>query len=276
MASVPLWLVAVAVILLMAGVSIVNDPTSQETLRVLRRGLNVTLRVTLQSFVLALLLGVAAGLARASGNRLAREVATFYVEVVRGVPMLVLLLWVGYGLAPWTLSTAREIVADALVAGWSFGGLLSWLDTALEPCRRPHQCLSFEARGIAGLGIGYGAYIAEVVRAGIESVGRGQREAALALGLSAWQTMLRVVLPQAMRVILPPLGNDFIALLKDSSLISVLAVPDLVLQARIELSRRFEAFGVWNLVALTYLVLTLVLSAGVRLMERRLGAGREQ
>jgi polar amino acid transport system permease protein len=219
------------------------------------------------------MLGIVAGLARTSGNRLAREAATFYVEVVRGVPLLVLLLWVGFGLAPWALSTLRGVIAGALESGWSLAGLVPWLDTTLAPCRRPHECLSFEARGILGLGIGYGAYLAEVVRAGVESVGRGQREAAAALGLPAWPTLRYVVLPQAMAVILPPLGNDFIALLKDSSLVSVLTVPDLVLQARLELSRRFEAFGVWNLVALTYLVMTLTMSAFVRLLERRAGSG---
>jgi len=252
-----------------AAVSIAVDPGTQAAARVLRRGLAVTIRVTIVGFAFAMVLGLAAGLGRTAQGRAIREAASLYVELVRGVPLLVLILWVGFGLTPWALGQVRETVTAAREAGLALGGTVAALDTALAPCRRPQSCISLEARGILGLGVGYGAYIAEVVRAGIESVALGQREAALSLGMTRWQTMRLVVLPQALRLTLPPLGNDFIAMLKDSSLVSVLAVPDLVQQARFHISRTFQPFEVWNLVALTYLVMTASLSLGVRALERR-------
>ena len=122
---------------------------------------------------------------------------------------------------------------------------------------------------VIGLGFGYGAYLAEVFRAGIQSIHRGQMEAARSLGMSYFQAMRYVVLPQALRVVLPPLGNDFIAMLKDSSLISVVALPEILQQGRLWVSRTFRAFEGYNTVALFYLVMTLLLSLLVRLIERK-------
>lgn len=252
-----------------AFILILRDASATDTLRVLSRGLAITVRATLIGFAGAMVLGTLAGLARSSGPRPARELATLYIEVVRGVPLLVLILWVGYALTPWAVSQGRDLITGWAEAGWSVGGLVPWLAAAVEPCRQPSRCVSQEARGILGLSVGYGAYLAEIVRAGIQSVGQGQRDAAKALGLNPWQSLRLVVLPQALRLSLPPLGNDFIAMLKDSSLISVLAVPELVQMARFEISRTFQAFAVWNLVALMYLVMTLTLSLGVRYLERR-------
>jgi polar amino acid transport system permease protein len=120
------------------------------------------------------------------------------------------------------------------------------------------------------LGFGYGAYLAEVFRAGIQSIHRGQMEAARSLGMSYFQAMRHVVLPQAVRVVLPPLGNDFIAMLKDSSLISVVALPEVLQQGRLWVSRTFRAFEGYNTVALFYLVMTLLLSLLVRVVERKI------
>ncbi len=269
----PWWLVVVAVGLALAAFTILGDPELTETLRVLRRGIAVTVRVTVFGFALALALGLVAGLGRASGNAWVRQASTLYVEVVRGVPMLVLVLWFGFAFAPWIVGVLRDPligpVDELIAAGWSLGGLLPALAAKLAACARPSACMPMEARGIAGLGVGYGAYIAEIVRAGIESVGAGQREAAASLGMSRRQAMRFVVLPQALRLALPPLGNDLVALLKDSSLISILAVPDLVHVARVHVARTFDALATWNLVALLYLVLTLSLSAVVRRLERR-------
>ncbi len=245
----PPWAVVLTALLALALTQVVLDPSSRDTLEVVRRGIVTTVRVTLLSFALALTLGVIAGLARA-GRGVGREIATFYIEVVRGVPLLVLILWFGFAFAPWF---ARQLGEWGLVSG----------------CERPSDCLPMEARGVIGLAVGYGAYIAEVVRAGIQSVDRGQREAASSLGMSSRQAMRHVILPQAMRLALPPLGNDFVALLKDSSLVSVLAVSELTHEARVYVARTFNAMEVWNLVALTYLLLTLAASAGVRWVERR-------
>lgn len=246
---VPPWAVVLAALIALALLQILRDPSTADILQVVRRGLVTTVRVTVFGFALALALGVIAGLARA-GRGVGREIATLYIEVVRGVPLLVLILWIGFAFAPWL---ARSLGEWGLVSG----------------CERPSDCLPMEVRGILGLAVGYGAYIAEVVRAGIQSVDRGQREAASSLGMSRHQAMRYVILPQATRLALPPLGNDFVALLKDSSLVSVLAVSELTHEARLHISRTFNALEVWNIVALTYLLLTLTASAGVRWVERR-------
>jgi polar amino acid transport system permease protein len=123
------------------------------------------------------------------------------------------------------------------------------------------------------LSVGYGAYLAEVYRAGIESIERGQMEAARSLGMSYAQAMRFVILPQAVRRVLPPLGNDFIAMLKDSSLVSAIAVNELTKLGQIEAARTFDTFRAFNAVAVLYLALTLVLSLGVRLIERTARVG---
>jgi polar amino acid transport system permease protein len=124
-----------------------------------------------------------------------------------------------------------------------------------------------------GLGFGYGAYLTEVYRAGIQSIHRGQMEAARSLGMTYFQAMRYVILPQAFRVILPPLVNDLSALLKDSSLIAVIALPDLLQMGRLYISRTFRAFEGYNTVALLYLVMTLALSLFSRVLERRMRVG---
>jgi polar amino acid transport system permease protein len=171
-------------------------------------------------------------------------VSTLYVEVMRGVPMLVIVLYMGFAITP--------AIRDASV-NWAFGEI--------------------DLRGIPsaviGLSIGYGAYITEVFRGGIESIHRGQMEAARSLGMSYFQAMRYVILPQAIRVILPPLGNDFIAMLKDSSLISVIALPELLQRGRLWISRTFRAFEGYNSIAIMYLLMTLLLSLLVRVIERR-------
>jgi len=265
--------------LAVVAIQVAGDEGARGTLRFLALGLAVTVRVTVIGFAIALALGLAAGIARTARSRAARQVATLYVEVVRGVPMLVLLLWVGFAFAPLAVALVRDAVLLPLAAladggGGALAALGAWAAEAAAACRRPSACLPYEARGIAGLGIGYGAYIAEIVRAGIESVPRGQVEAAASLGMTPRQAMRLVVLPQALRVALPPLGNDLVALLKDSALVSALAVPDLTYQARLQVSRTFQALEVWNLVALVYLSLTLALSLAVRAVEGRLARGR--
>jgi polar amino acid transport system permease protein len=122
---------------------------------------------------------------------------------------------------------------------------------------------------VLGLAFGYAAFLAEVFRAGIESIGRGQMEAARSLGMSYPQAMRTVILPQAIRVVLPPLGNDFIAMLKDSALISVLALPDLLQSGRLYITRTFQPIPVYIVVALLYILMTLFLSTIIRSMEKR-------
>lgn len=252
----------------LAWLQVLSDEAGQQTFRVLSRGLLVTLRVTLFGFAIALLLGLLLGMARVSKRHLLRELATLYVEVIRGFPMLVLLLWIGFGLVPPAFALFMEGIAWLDARQIEMMGLTARL---LESCRRPSDCVSLELRGIIGLGIGYGAYVAEVVRAGIQSIASGQVEAAYSLGMSRGQAMRHVILPQALRLSLPPLGNDLIAMLKDSALISVLAVRDLVYVASTHIAQTFQALEVWNVVALLYLMMTLPLSLAVRWLERRGG-----
>jgi len=166
--------------------------------------------------------------------------STLYVEIVRGVPMLVIILYMGFAVTPM-LREATDGTID-----------LRGLPAA-----------------VIGLAFGYGAYLAEVFRAGIESIPKGQTEAARSLGMSYFQAMRHVILPQAIRVVLPPLGNDFIAMLKDSALISVIALPEVLQQGRLWISRNFRAFEGFNSVAMLYLVMTLLLSLLVRFIERK-------
>jgi polar amino acid transport system permease protein len=215
-----------------AGVCALNN------LRGCDAGVFLTLRVTFVAYGIALLIGLFVGLMRVSHNPVLYAVSTLYVEVVRGIPLLVILLYAGFVVSPWL----RD-------------------NTPLE--------LSDQWEGILGLAFGYGAFVAEIFRAGIQSINRGQMEAARSLGMSYPQSMRYVVLPQAVRVVLPPLGNDFIAMLKDSALISVLALPDLLQLGRLNLSRTLRAFESFNSVAILYLLMTLFLSMLVRIIERR-------
>jgi polar amino acid transport system permease protein len=166
--------------------------------------------------------------------------STLYVEIVRGVPMLVIILYMGFAITPALRAATGEV-----------------LDLRGLPA------------AVIGLSFGYGAYLAEVYRAGIQSIPEGQMEAARSLGMSYIQAMRYVVLPQAIRVVLPPLGNDFVSMLKDSSLISVIALPEVLQQGRLWVSRNFRAFEGFNSVMLLYLVMTLLLSLVVRSVERK-------
>jgi polar amino acid transport system permease protein len=218
--------------------SMVPGTCALNNLRGCNAGIFLTLRVTFQAYALALLLGLLFGLMRVQTNPIMYAFSTLYVEVIRGIPLLVILLYAGFVVSPWL----RD-------------------NTPLK--------LNDEQEAVLGLAFGYGAFVAEIFRAGIQSVSRGQTEAARSLGMSYPQSMRYVVLPQAVRVVLPPLGNDFISMLKDSALISVLALPDLLQLGRLYVSRTYRAFAGYNTVAILYLLMTIFLSMLVRVIERR-------
>jgi polar amino acid transport system permease protein len=198
----------------------------------LLHGLWLTLEISALSLVFALLLGLVVGLGRVSRNPAARDLATVYVEVIRGTPLLVQIFIVYF-----------------------------FIGTVLK--------LSAFAAGVVALSVFTAAYVAEIVRAGIEAVPNGQTEAAQSLGLSGFQTMRHVILPQAIRRILPPLAGQSINLIKDSSLVSVMALTDLTKAGREVVSSTFSPFEVWFVVALMYLALTGLLSLAVRRLEQR-------
>ncbi len=268
MTDIPWWIAALILTVFVFVVTILTDPDYRQTLNTLvfgrpeaaaTEGILLTIRITLIAFAIATIFGLIAGLARVSKNVVVYNLATLYVEIVRGVPLVVLMLYTAFVLLP-------------ILVNWiaGLGRLLdiAWLaDTSIRN-------VSFEARAIAALAFGYGAYEAEVFRAGIQSIERGQMEAARSLGMTYFQAMRYVILPQAIRRVLPPLGNDFIALLKDSSLATVLAVPELTQLGRIQRSSTFRVYEVFNTIAFLYLSMTVALSFGVKALERRLGRDR--
>lgn len=257
--AVPWWVV----VLLLAGVLIVfvvsASPIYQETLRFLWSGVLLTLRLTMSAYALALILGLIAGLMRISKNPVLYTLSTLYVEVIRGVPLLVLLIYIAFVAAP--------IVSEATAALLTAAGLPGVAEFIRGVVRSDIN------RAVLGLGTGYGAYLAEIYRAGIQSIPKGQMEAARSLGMTYGQAMRHIILPQAIRVILPPLGNDFIAMLKDSALASAIAVPELTQSGRLLTARTFRALQTYNMVALLYLMMTLIGSVGVRMLERWAGKG---
>ena len=250
----PWWLAAIAAIGALLLALIVVDPVYRNILTLLSKGIGVTVLVTLVAFGLASVLGVGLAVCVLSGSAWLRNAARFYIEVMRGLPVLVLLLYIAF------------VAAPALVAGWN---------AVAAPLGLPALAtrdLSLMARAILALALAYAAFIAEVFRAGIQSVPAGQVDAAKALGLTGWQRFRLVVMPQAIRTILPPLGNDFVALVKDSSLVSVVGVADITQLGKVYAAGSFRYFETYNVVAFLYLTITLGLSLGLRALERRLRA----
>jgi len=196
-------------------------------------GLWTTLWLSAISSVIALFLGLLTGIARVSKNYTLRGLAIIYVEFIRGTPLLV----------------------QIFIAYFFLGTVFN---------------LSRNVCGIGALALFAGAYVAEIVRAGVQSIPRGQMEASRSLGMTAFQTMKDIILPQAFKKILPPLSGQFISLIKDSSLVSVIAITDLTKSGKEIITSTFATFEVWLVVAAMYLLVTSVLSQLVYYMERRL------
>jgi polar amino acid transport system permease protein len=254
--EIPYWLVAAALLAILFLWLIVADGNYRIIFAAVAQGVLVTLWVTIVAFALAAALGLVIALGRVSRFRVVREVATFYVEVVRGIPILVLLYYIAFVGAPGLVQLWNAIAAPLIDAG-----LLPTLTV---------RDFSFAWRAIFALMIGYSAYLAEIFRAGIEAVPKGHVEAAASLGLTRFQTFRLVILPQAIRIVLPPLGNDFVAMIKDSALVSALGVQDITQLGKVYSASTFRFFETYNVVAFLYLVMTLSLSLLVRGLERRL------
>lgn len=255
----PWWLVAAGLLAAAAALAIAASELYRQVFSTVATGIGITVFVTLAAFALASALGLGVALMALSGSRLLRQAARFYVEIVRGVPMLVLLFWIAF------------VGAPALVTAWNALTLPLQQAGLAEPLLVRDVSLLW--RAVIALTIGYSAFIAEVFRAGIQSVDAGQVEAAKALGLRPLQRFRLIVLPQAVRTILPPLGNDFVAMVKDSSLVSVLGVADITQMAKIYASGSFRFFETYSIVAYIYLLLTVGLSIALRALEQRLRRG---
>jgi polar amino acid transport system permease protein len=249
----PWWLLFASVVALTAWLIQAKPDPYRRIFVFLQDGVRVTISITIVSFFFILLVGLIGGLGRIAKNPLIKGVASIYVEIIRGIPMLVQLMFIYYA-SPIVI---RDI-GLRLVDIWP----------ALSAKLVAIKINPFGA-AVLGMTICYGAYMSEIFRAGIESIPKGQMEAARSLGMSYFQSMRHVVLPQAVRVILPPVGNEFVALLKDSSLVSVVAVADMTRRGREFMASTFMALETWLMVALMYLVMTLFLSRLVAHLEHR-------
>jgi polar amino acid transport system permease protein len=252
----PWWLLAAGGIALFLAVQIILNDLYSQIFTIVSKGVWITIFVTLVGFALATAFGLLLAVMGLSKSLVLRQIARFYVEIIRGIPILVLLFYIAF------------VGAPGFVAAWN--GLMSPLIEAGLIDEMKVRDVSLLWRAIIALTIGYSAFISEVFRAGILSVEAGQIEAAKALGLTPLQRFRFIVLPQAIRTILPPLGNDFIAMIKDSSLVSVLGVADLTQMGKVYASGSFRFFETYSIVAYVYLLLTVGLSLGLRGLEKRL------
>lgn len=209
-------------------------------------GAVMTLFLTAISVFNGIIIGTFAGMARIVRVRLINFVAALYVNFIRGTPLLVQIFMIHFGLPP----VLGSLFADG----------------------RPIPLNPFFS-ALTALSINSGAYVAEIIRAGIQSIDRGQMEAARSLGMSYWQAMRHVILPQAIKRVIPPLGNEFIAMLKDSSLVSVIGMEELVRKAQVIVTRTYRPTETWLGVGLVFLMMTLPFTKLVAWLERRLKTG---
>ena len=212
----------------------------------LLRAMGQTLLLALCGLLFGTLLGMIFGILSVVKNKVCNVIAMMFVDVVRGVPMIVLAMFVFFGV-PYCLNNMMGMGVTL---------------TALQA-------------GTICLALNCGAYMAEIIRAGIQSVDKGQMEAARSLGLPYWRAMQRVVLPQAIRTMVPSIINQFIITLKDTSILSVIGFPELVNTAKNVVANTFKSFQVWGIVAVMYLIIILILSKAAKCLERSWSRGRQ-
>lgn len=255
-ASFPWWLAALILLIALTFAMVLSGGKFREAFFFIKEGLSVTIMTTLAAFSIALVIGLVTSLGRISSSAFARNLATFYVELIRGIPVLVLIFFIALVGVP-ALVDALGKLADRLGA---WGAPLRGLQ---------NDSIPMQARAVIALSITFGAYLSETFRAGIQSVPKGQMEAARSQGMSYGQAMRHIILPQAFRNILPAIGNEFISLLKDSSLVSVLAVRDVTQLARLYSGRTFQFRESYLTLSVLYLSITLILSSFVKYIEKR-------
>ncbi len=212
----------------------------------LLRAMGQTMLLALCGLFFACIIGLVFGMMSVLKSKVCRAIAQIFVDIVRGVPMIVLAFFVFFGV-PYFFKNVigRNILLSALTAGTI--------------------CLALNC----------GAYMAEIIRAGIQSVDKGQMEAARSLGLTYWKSMFRVVLPQAIRTMIPSIINQFIITLKDTSILSVIGFPELVNSAKNVVAITFKSFETWLIVGIMYLIIITALSKLAKVLERRLNRGRQ-
>ena len=206
----------------------------QNALPILILGAGVTIEITAFSVAVGFFIGLFVGIARISQFKVLRVLAAIYADCIRGTPLLVQIFLIYFAL-PMVIGQRVEPFIAA----------------------------------VAACGINSGAYVSEIFRAGIQAIDIGQMEAGRSLGMTWWQTMYSIILPQAIRNILPPLGNEFIAMLKDSSLVSVIGFEELTRRGQLIIAQTYGSFEIWMTVALLYLIMTLAISRIVSVLEKR-------
>lgn len=260
----PWWFVALILIAVVAAYTILSRENYIDAFNFIKAGLSITAITAVLSYLIALILGLLTGLSRISGNIFLNNLGRLYVELIRGIPMLVLIFFIALVGVP--------TVVDGLNSLGVWFGEQGIRAPYLVLTSFSNQSIPMHARAIVALSVTYGAFLAEIFRAGIQSIGRGQMEAARSVGMSSGQAMRYVILPQAIRNVLPALGNDFVAMVKDSSLVSVLAVRDITQVARLYAGSTFRFRESYMTLAVMYLTLTVALSLLVQAVERRLRA----
>ncbi len=280
--TLPYWIFFLAILGVLLAISIITDKVYSNIFRQLMEGVSMTLFVSIASYLTALSIAVIVGIVRSNPpappqSRESRRkslmrvlrigaynVCTVYVSVMRGIPILVVLLVTGFIVVP----ALRDLINSSVVE--------SIRDLADNP-DIPDLIWRGSSAGtaIVALAITYGAYMSETVRAGIQSIPKGQFEAAYSVGMTYWQTMRSVILPQAFRNVLPPLGNDFVAMIKDSSLLAFLGIRDITQIAKTSSGRSFRYVETYAVVAYMYLTLVILATTMVNLLEDTVNNERE-
>lgn len=280
------WLLGFFLLDILIIYAILTDPVLTETWNYIAPGIVATIQVTIVAFVIAIVIALITAFGRVSKNIIIYNVATFYVELFRGLPLLVIVLIFAFVVTPAlvTFVAGPRAASDQAQAEVS-AAAIPFLDDLLQRLVGiPEERIATTVirtrdiepiwRIMFAFALTYGAFISEVFRAGIESVGKGQMEAARSLGMTYVQAMRYIILPQAVRNVLPDLANNFVFLLKDTSLASVVAVPEISYLARQYSSNRFRYPEGLLVLSLIYANLTIVLSLGAYYLEIRLHGDR--
>ena len=264
----PWWVLVLLLLAALLIYSFITNATYQKIFTTLVAGLKLTIMVTIVAFGFSMIIGLLTAFGQMSKNTIIHNLAVLYVQIVRGIPVLVLIFYTALVIVPAGVS-----LLNALGEWLAAQGILP-IDNALASLNSRN--VSYIVRGIIALAINYGAFSSEIFRAGIESIEKGQIEASRALGLNWTKTMRLVILPQAIRRILPPLGNDFISMLKESSLISVLGVGEITQLGKKYSAATFLYPETYNTMAFLYQSMTLILSMGVKFLDKRMKTGEER
>lgn len=280
--TLPYWLMFLFAIGVILAISIITDEIYAGIFDQLKEGISTTIFVSASAYILALTIAIFVGIIRSNpptppqtretmGQTVSRilkmllyNVCTIYVNIMRGLPVLIVLLVTAFIIVP----ALRELINSNVVQG-------------LRNVTNDPNIADLVWRGssapsaIVALAVTYGAYMSETIRAGIQSIPKGQVEAAYSVGMTYVQTMRHIVLPQAFRNVLPPLGNDFVAMIKDSSLLAFLGVRDVTQVAKTSAGRSFRYVETYAIVAFIYLTLVIIASTVVNLLEDTINVNRE-